>query len=95
MFAILGRRAHHIRMAIMLPSMSALAAAILVVVIFVAAVWMPEMASPIASISVPCMLCAIGALIYGVLASNQSLTALKLEPIADESSSIPRIGVRR
>ena len=81
---ILWRRARLIRMAIMLTSMSALAAAILIIVIFLEALWMLEAAWLIGSLFILCMLCLIGALIYVILDINQSLAALKLELIVDE-----------
>ena len=81
---ILWRRARLIRTAIMLSSMSALATAILLIVIFLTALWLLEAAWLIGSLFILCMLCLIGALIFVILDINQSLAALKLELIVDE-----------
>jgi len=81
---ILWRRARLIRMAILLSSMSALAAAILIIVIFLTALSQLEAAWLIGSLFILCMLCLIGALIFVILDINQSLMALKLEMAVDE-----------
>jgi Protein of unknown function (DUF2721) len=80
---ILFRRARLIRMAILLSSLSALAAAILIIVIFLTALWQLEAAWLIGFLFILCMLCLIGALIFVILDINQSLAALKLEMIVD------------
>jgi Cu/Ag efflux pump CusA len=80
---ILWRRARLIRSAIMLCAMSALAAAILIIVIFFTALWQLEVALLIGGLFILCMLCLIGALIFVILDINQSLMALKLEMAAD------------
>lgn len=82
--AILWRRARLIRMAILLSSMSALASAVLIIVIFLTALWQLEVAWLIGSLFILGMLCVIGALIFLILDINQSLAALKLEMVIDE-----------
>jgi hypothetical protein len=81
--AILWRRARLIRMAILLSSMSALAAAILIIVIFLTALWQLEAAWLIGSLFIFCMFCLIGSLIFLILDINQSLAALKLEIVVE------------
>lgn len=76
---ILWRRARIIRMAIALAAMSALSAAILIIVIFVTALARVETAPLISVLFVVCMGCLIGALIAFIHDINQSLLALKLE----------------
>jgi hypothetical protein len=80
---ILWRRARLIRMAILLSSMSALAAALLIIMIFLTALWQLEAAWLIGSLFILCMLCLIGALIFVIQDINQSLAALKLEMVVD------------
>ncbi|MHB8772328.1 MAG: DUF2721 domain-containing protein [Syntrophales bacterium] len=80
---ILWRRARLIRMAILLASMSALAAAILIIVIFLTALWMLEAAWLIGTLFICSLLSLIGALIFVILDINQSLAALKLELAVD------------
>ena len=63
--------------------MSALAAAILIIVIFFTALWQLEAAWLIGALFILCMLCLIGALIFVILDINQSLAALKLEMVVD------------
>lgn len=81
---ILWRRARLIRMAILLCAMSALASAILIIVIFFTALWQLEAALLIGALFILSMMCLIGALIFVILDINQSLLALKLEMVADE-----------
>lgn len=77
--AILWRRARLIRTAILLASLSALFAALLVIVIFFTALWGWETGLFIGGLFMICMLCVSGSLIYVILDINQSLAALKLE----------------
>ena len=81
---ILWRRARLIRTAIMLCATSALASAILIIVIFFTALWQLEVALLIGALFILSMLCLIGALIFVILDINQSLMALKLEMAPDE-----------
>jgi Na+/melibiose symporter-like transporter len=81
---ILWRRARLIRMAIMLCAMSALASAILIIVIFFTALWQLEVALLVGALFILSMLCLIGALSFVILDINQSLMALKLEMVPDE-----------
>jgi hypothetical protein len=76
---ILWRRARLIRMGIMLASMSALLAAILIIVIFCTALWQLEAGWLIGLLFILCMVCVIGALIFFIKDINQSLAALRLE----------------
>jgi hypothetical protein len=76
---ILWRRARLIRAAITLVSVSALAAAILVIVLFFTALWQLETAWLIGALFVACMACLIAGLIVFIHDINQSLAALRLE----------------
>jgi len=76
---ILWRRARLIRAAIALASTSALAAAILIIVLFFTALWQVETAWVIGGLFIGCMACLIGSLIVFIHDINQSLAALKLE----------------
>ena len=76
---ILWRRARLIRLAIALASMSALAAAILIIVLFFTALWKLETAWLIGGLFIVCMLCLIGSLGVFIHDINQALAALKLE----------------
>jgi len=76
---ILWRRARLIRLAIALASVSALAAAILIIVLFMTALWQIETSWIIVILFIVCMLCLIGSLALFIHDINQSLAALKLE----------------
>jgi hypothetical protein len=76
---ILWRRARLIRLAITLASVSALAAAILIIVLFLTALWQIETSWIIVVLFTVCMLCLIGSLALFIHDINQSLAALKLE----------------
>ena len=76
---ILWRRARLIRLAIALVSVSALAAAILIIVLFLTALWQIETSWIIVILFIVCMLCLIGSLALFIHDINQSLAALKLE----------------
>ena len=76
---VLWRRARLIRLAIALASMSALAAAVLIILLFLTALWQIETALLIGAVFIVCMLCLIGSLIVFIHDVNQSLAALKLE----------------
>ena len=84
---VLWRRARLIRLAIALASMSALAAAILVIVLFLTALLQAEAAWLISSMFIACMLCLIGSLVVFIHDVNQSLAALKLELAQDVKSA--------
>jgi len=85
---ILWRRARLIRMGIMLASMSALLAAILIIVIFFTALWQMEAGWLIGSLFILCMVCVIGSLIYLIKDINQSLAALRLELEAEPETKL-------
>ena len=76
---ILWRRARLIRLAIALASVSALAAAILIIVLFLTALWQIETSWSIVILFIVCMMCLIGSLALFIHDINQSLAALKLE----------------
>ncbi|MBC8001622.1 MAG: DUF2721 domain-containing protein [Opitutaceae bacterium] len=79
---ILGRRARMVRAAIALATVSVLLAAILVIVLFLAALMGWEVAGLLVAIFIACLLALTASLILFLLDINVSLTALKLE-IAD------------
>jgi hypothetical protein len=76
---ILWKRARLIRWGIIFVSMSALNAAILVIVLFFTTLYQLEMAWLIIVIFSICMACLIASLIYLIQDINLSLHALKLE----------------
>lgn len=76
---ILWKRALMIRLSIILTACSALFAAILVVVLFLTAILVLEVAWLVTTFFILCMLSLIGALVTFIQDINQSLTALKLE----------------
>jgi hypothetical protein len=83
---VLWARARLIRIAIALASMSALAAAILIIVLFFTALWQIETAWLIGALFIVCMVCLIGSLIVFIHDVNRSLAALKLELAANRKS---------
>jgi hypothetical protein len=85
---ILWRRARLIRMGIMLVSMSALLAAILIIVIFCTALWQLAAGWLIGLLFIGCMVCVIGALIFFIKDINQSLAALRLELEAEPETKL-------
>jgi hypothetical protein len=76
---ILTKRAHLLRQAITLAIVSALAAAVLIITLFVAAVFALEVGMLVAALFVGCMATLIGALVAFLRDINLSLAALKLE----------------
>ena len=84
---ILPRRASLLQRAIMLASFSVLSAAILVIVLFLTALFRLEVAWLISGLFIACMALLIGSLIAFILEVNQSLVALKLELGEEESKS--------
>ena len=84
---VLWGRARLVRLAIALASMSALAAAILIIVLFFTALWQIETAWLIGALFIICMICLIGSLIVFIHDVNQSLAALKLELTASRKGS--------
>lgn len=85
---ILWKRARLIRTSITLASTSALAAAILIIVLFFTALWQLPAAILIATLFVVCMASLIASLIIFIHDVNQSLTALKLELEIDKLKDI-------
>ncbi len=81
---ILWRRAHLIRLAIILASVSALLSSTLIIALFVSALWKIEIAGLLALSFIISMGCLMGSLIVFIWDVNQSLTALRLELIDDE-----------
>jgi len=76
---ILMRRAQLIRLSIILVSMSALAAAVLIIVLFLAAYMGFESAALITTIFLGGMICLILSLIVFIIDMNLSLSALKVQ----------------
>ncbi|MEW6405290.1 MAG: DUF2721 domain-containing protein [Chloroflexota bacterium] len=76
---IMWKRARLIRLVIALSAMSALCAAILIIVLFLTALWQIEAAWLIVSLFILCMVSLIGSLSLFICDINQSLAALKLE----------------
>jgi hypothetical protein len=85
---ILWRRARFIRLAIALASMSALAAAFLIIVLFFTALLELETGWLISALFVMCMVCLIGSLIVFIRDINQALAALRLELSADNPTTV-------
>ncbi len=86
---IFCRRARLIRLAITLVSMSALSAAILIILLFFTAWLQLETAWIIGTLFVICMGSLIGGLIVFIHDINRSLAALKLELAADGIEELP------
>ena len=81
---ILWERARMIRLAIALASFSALTAAILIIVLFSTALWQIGSAGVIVALFMVCMVSLIGSLVIFIRDINQSLSALKLELVAEK-----------
>ncbi len=81
---ILWGRARMIRLAIALASISALAAAILIIVLFSMALWQMESAWVIVTLFMVSLVSLIVSLVIFIRDINQSLAALKLELAAEE-----------
>ena len=81
---ILWGRARMIRLAIALASISALAAAILIIVLFTTALWQMESAWVIVAMFMVSLVSLIVSLVIFIRDINQSLSALKLELVAEE-----------
>lgn len=78
-FAIMLNRARFIRLAIILASMSALSAALLIIGLFFVALMELEAAVPLVALFIICLACLIGSLTVFIMDINRSLDALKLE----------------
>jgi hypothetical protein len=76
---VLWRRARLIRLSIALASLSALFAAILIIVLFVTALLQIENVWLICALFIICLICLIGSLVVFIHDINQALAALKLE----------------
>lgn len=76
---ILLRRAHILRAALALASLSALLAAVLIIVLFLSAVMQWDLALAITGLFIAAMVGLISALVLFIADINLSLTALKLE----------------
>jgi hypothetical protein len=76
---ILWMRARLIRLAIVLSSISALAAAILIIALFITALLQIESAWIVSFLFIFCLACLIGSLVVFIHDLNRSLAALKLE----------------
>jgi len=76
---IMWQRAHLVRLSILLASMSALVAAVLIIVIFFSALLNLESAWIVGATFIISMLCLIVSLVVFIIDINRSLSALKLE----------------
>ncbi len=76
---VLWRRARLIRLSIALASLSALFAAILIIVLFVTALLQIESVWLICLLFITCLVCLIGSLVVFIHDINQALAALKFE----------------
>lgn len=76
---ILLRRAHILRAAIALSTVSMLVAALLIIVLFISAVLQLALAELITALFIVCMLCLIAGLLFFIADINVSLNALKIE----------------
>jgi len=76
---ILWGRARLIRYVIAMASVSALTAAILIILLFVIALWQIEFAWILIILFILCMVSLIGSLVMFIFDINKSLAALKLE----------------
>jgi hypothetical protein len=76
---VLWRRARLIRLSIALASLSALFAAILIIVLFVTALLQIENVWLICALFIICLICLIGSLVVFIHDINLALAALKLE----------------
>ena len=76
---VLWRRARLIRLSIALASLSALFAAILIIVLFVTALLQIENVWLICALFITCLICLIGSLIVFIHDINLALAALKFE----------------
>ena len=77
--AVLWRRARLVRLAIFFASMSALSAALLIIVIFIMALLRIEYACLLCALFVICMISLIASLLVFIRDINRSLAALKIE----------------
>ena len=82
---ILSRRARLLRLAIILASLSALLAGVLIIALFLAAIVGLEVAALIIALFVSCLGLLIGSLIVFIGDLNLSLLALKLEVSSEEA----------
>ncbi|MDD5579756.1 MAG: DUF2721 domain-containing protein [Methylobacter sp.] len=83
---ILSKRATLIRQAIMFAAFSILFAAILVILLFVTALFRMEDAWLIGLLFMACMICLMGAMIAFIRDVDQSLAAMRLELEADRKA---------
>ena len=76
---ILYRRAHMIRLSILLSGVSVLLASVLIIVLFLTALWKLEVGLLISLLFIACMVSLTGSLVTFIREMNLSLGALKLE----------------
>jgi hypothetical protein len=76
---ILYRRARLIRLSILLSGVSALLASVLIIVLFLTALWKLEVGLVISLLFIACMVSLSGSLVAFIRDINLSLGALKLE----------------
>jgi hypothetical protein len=87
--SILSRRARLIRLAIILAILSVLMAAVLVIVLFLAALFGLEIGAAVIVLFAGCMGSLIGSLVVFIVDIELSLSALKLEIASDEIEATP------
>ena len=80
---ILWKRMKVIRVAIALALVSALSAAILIILIFVTALWRTDAVAPVIVVFAVCMLSLIGSLIFFIHDINLALAAVKVDLFTD------------
>lgn len=85
--AIMLNRARFIRLAIILASMSALSAALLIIVLFFVALMALEVAWLLVALFILCLACLIGSLSVFIMDINRSLVALKLDLPSDSKET--------
>ncbi len=86
---ILSRRARLVRLAIILATLSVLMAAVLVIALFLAALFGLEIGAVVILLFATCMGSLIGSLVVFIVDIDLSLSALKLEAASDAEQDIP------
>jgi hypothetical protein len=76
---VLARRARLLQLAIILTTLSMLLAAVLVIVLFMAAVFRLDLAALVILVFTGCLLCLVASLIAFIMDIDLALAALKLE----------------
>ena len=90
---ILYRRARLIRLSILLAGVSVLLASVLIIVLFLTALWKLEVGLLISLLFIACMVALSGSLVAFIRDINLSLVALKLE-LGFRKAALPTEGAR-